>query len=277
MQTKTNKTLTTVLRYIGLVVLAAVFLFPIIWVLISAFKSAEELFQWPPSLLPNNPTFSNFQTAFSKGNFGRYIGNSFFVAIVATVLTVVINSMSGYVFAKYKFPGRNLLFGMVLATLMIPLEVIMIPIFKVIVSMNMYDSLWGIIIPAVATPTGVFLIRQYYMGIPDAFMEAARIDGASETGTFLRIMLPMASPVISVLCIFSFMWRWNDFLWPKIVITSDKFYTLQLALATFSGEFSVDWNSILAMSVIAMIPVLIVFLIFQKHIIGGVTLGGVKG
>ena len=153
----------------------------------------------------------------------------------------------------------------------------MIPIFNVIVGTGLYDSRWGLIIPAIASPTAVFLIRQYYMSISSAYMEAARIDGASEWGIFMRIMLPMAKPVISVLCIFSFMWRWNDYLWPKLVITSKELYTIQLALANYSGEYSVDWNSLLAMSVVSMIPVLIVFVALQRHIIGGVTAGGVKG
>jgi ABC-type sugar transport system, permease component len=196
---------------------------------------------------------------------------------VATLLTVAVNVMSGYAFAKYQFKGQKILFGIVLATLMVPLEVIMIPIFKVIVATNLYNSLWGLIIPAVASPTAVFLVRQYYVGIPGAYMEAARIDGATETNIFLRIMLPLAKPVISVLCIFSFMWRWNDYLWPKLVINSKAKYTIQLALANFSGEFSVDWNSLLAMSVISMIPVIIVFISLQKYIIGGMTSGGVKG
>lgn len=196
---------------------------------------------------------------------------------MATFLTVVVNVMSGYAFAKYDFKGKKILFVLVMATLMVPLEVIMIPIFKVIVGTGLYDSLWGLIIPAIASPTAVFLIRQYYMSISSAYMEAARIDGASEWGIFMRIMLPMAKPVISVLCIFSFMWRWNDYLWPKLVITSKELYTIQLALANYSGEYSVDWNSLLAMSVVSMIPVLIVFVALQRHIIGGVTAGGVKG
>ena len=164
-----------------------------------------------------------------------------------------------------------------MVTLMIPLEVIMIPIFKVIVSTHMYNNLWGLIIPAVASPTAVFLVKQYYEPIPDALMEAARIDGASEMQILMIIMLPLAKPIISVLCIFSFMWRWNDYLWPKLVINSKTKYTLQLALANFSGEYSVDCSSLLAMSVISMIPVLVVFLTLQKYIIGGMTAGGVKG
>lgn len=266
-----------IIIYVFLAVCAFVTVFPILWVVFSSFKPAGELFNWPPTLLPQSPTLENYINALAKGNFLQYFQNTFFVTVLATLLTIVVNLMSGYVFAKYNFKGRNFLFALVLMTMMIPLEVIMIPVFKVIVGTHMYDNLWGLIIPAVASPTAVFLIRQYYIGIPSDYMEAGRIDGASELGIFLRIMAPMAYPVLSVLCIFSFMWRWNDYLWPKIVISSKSNYTIQLALATFSGEYSVDWDSLLAMSVITMIPVLIIFLIFQKHIVGGITIGGVKG
>lgn len=265
-----------ILRVILMAALSFLFLMPIVWVICSSFKSVGELFAWPPSLLGKAPSLDNYKAALAQGNFGTYFFNTVFVSVVATGLTVLVNVMSGYAFAKYHFKGEKLLFGIVLATLMIPLEVIMIPIFKVIVATNLYNSLWGLIIPAVASPTAVFLVRQYYVGIPDAYMEAARIDGASERDILMKIMLPLAKPVVSVLCIFSFMWRWNDYLWPKLVINSKEHYTIQLALANYSGEYSVDWNSLLAMSVISMIPVIIVFVALQKHIIGGMTAGGVK-
>ena len=274
---KRKKTLHQCLIVALMLVLCVIFLVPILWVFFSSFKSASELFVWPPTLVGSNPTLNNYTTALQQGNFDVFFLNTAFVSIMATFLTVVVNVMSGYAFAKYDFKGKKILFVLVMATLMVPLEVIMIPIFKVIVGTGLYDSLWGLIIPAIASPTAVFLIRQYYMSISSAYMEAARIDGASEWGIFMRIMLPMAKPVISVLCIFSFMWRWNDYLWPKLVITSKELYTIQLALANYSGEYSVYWNSLLAMSVVSMIPVLIVFVALQRHIIGGVTAGGVKG
>ena len=276
MKTK-NKVSGKVIIYLLLVFFALVFLLPIVWIVFSSFKTAGELFAWPPSLLGEHPTVDNYLLALEEGDFVQYFVNTVFVSIVATILTVIVNVKAGYVFAKYDFRFKKLLFALVMATLMIPLEVIMIPVFKVIVATHMYNSLWGLIIPAVASPTAVFLVRQYYVPIPTELMEAARIDGASELKIFLRVMLPIAKPVIAVLCIFSFMWRWNDYLWPKLVINDKAQYTLQLALANFSGEYSVDWNSLLAMSVISMIPVLIVFLMFQKHIIGGMTAGGVKG
>lgn len=276
MQTKSRKYFLSGVTWAILLILSFLFLMPILWVIGSSFKSTGELFSWPPSLIGKNPSFSNYQKALEEGHFGIYFLNTVFTSVAATFLTIVVNVMSGYAFAKYRFKGDKILFGIVLATLMIPLEVIMIPIFKVIVATGLYNSLWGLIIPAVASPTAVFLVRQYYVGIPDAYMEAARIDGASETSILTRIMLPLAKPVISVLCIFSFMWRWNDYLWPKLVINSKERYTIQLALANYSGEYSVDWNSLLAMSVISMIPVIIVFVTLQSHIIGGMTSGGVK-
>lgn len=276
MQTDMKKRFSAGITWVLLLLLTFLFLMPVVWVICSSFKSTGELFAWPPSLFGKNPSLGNYRRAMAEGRFGIYFFNTVFASVIATCLTIVVNVMSGYAFAKYHFKGEKLLFGIVLATLMVPLEVIMIPIFKVIVAVNLYNSLWGLIIPAVASPTAVFLVRQYYVGIPDVYMEAARIDGASELNILMRVMLPLAKPVISVLCIFSFMWRWNDYLWPKLVINSKERYTIQLALANYSGEYSVDWNSLLAMSVVSMIPVIIVFITLQKYIIGGMTAGGVK-
>lgn len=269
---KIDRVLSIVMLFVSIL-----FLFPCIWVIISSFKGRSELFSWPPSILPKMPTLENYVLAFEKGNFPLYFLNSAFVAVVATLLTLAISLMAGYAFAKYQFPFRNLLFAIVMATMMIPLEIIMIPVFRVIVATKMYNSLWGVIIPAVATPTGTFMMRQAFIGVPSDYMEAARIDGAGETRTFIQIMAPLVTSTLSVLAIISFMWRWNDYLWPLLVISSKQHYTLQLALASFSGEYSVDWNSLLAMSVLSMIPTTTVFIIFQKQIIGGMTLGGIKG
>ena len=277
MKSKTGNKAAEFILYVILIILVFIFIMLILWVIFSSFKTSGELFSWPPRIFPKMPTMENYVVAIQKGDFLTYFTNTVFVSITATILTVVINVMSGYVFAKYEFKGRSILFGMVLCTLMVPLEVIMVPIFKVIVATHLYNTLWGLIIPAVASPTAYFLVRQYYMELPSDYMEAARIDGASEGKIFLKVMLPMAKPIIAVLCIFSFMWRWNDYLWPKLVINSKSNFTLQLALANFSGEYSIDWSSLLAMSVVSIIPVIIVFLIFQKNIIGGMTAGGIKG
>jgi alpha-1,4-digalacturonate transport system permease protein len=258
------------------VILAAIFLIPVIWVALSAFKGGTELFAWPPTIIPKRFTLDNFIVAFNKGNFGLYFWNSTYSTIAATIITLIINTMAGYAFAKFKFKGNHFIFLAFISTLMIPLEVIMIPIFQVLKMFKMYNSIWGIIIPPAATPTGVFLMRQYLLSVPDELLEAARIDGASEWKIFYRIIIPIAKPVLAVLTIFSFMWRWNDFLWPLLVINNPKLYTMQLAIANFSGQFSVDWNSLLAMAVVTMIPVLVIFLIFQKQFVRGMVVSGMK-
>lgn len=265
-----------VFLYAVVIILAILFLAPVAWIVICSLKSRTELVSWPPILFPTKVTFENFTIALNKGNFSLYFYNSAYSTIMATIITLIINTMAGYAFAKFKFKGSNFLFMAFLATLMIPLEVIMIPLFQVLKAFGMYNSLWGIIIPPAATPTGVFLMRQYLMSIPDELLEAARIDGATESHIFIRIILPIAKPVLAVLTIFSFMWRWNDYLWPLLVINKPKLYTVQLAIANFSGQYSVDWNSLLAMAVVTMIPVLIIFLIFQKQFVRGMVVSGMK-
>lgn len=269
-------TLQTALLYTTLVLLSILFLIPVIWITLCALKDKTELVAWPPVILPSRVTLENFTAALSKGSFGRYFFNSAYSTILSTILTLIINCMAGYAFAKFKFKGNQTLFLSFLATLMIPLEVIMIPMFQMLKFFHMYNSLWGIIIPPAATPTGVFLMRQYLLSVPDELLEAARMDGASELRIFARIIVPIAKPVLSVLTIFSFMWRWNDFLWPLLVINNPKLYTVQLAIANFSGQFSVDWNSLLAMAVVTMIPVLVIFLIFQKQFVRGMVISGMK-
>ena len=270
---KENHTLT----YIVLVIFTLIYILPILWMTISSFKSGTELFSYPPKLLPSRFTLENYIDAWNRGDFSLYFKNTTIVAVSATLLPVVINTMAGYAFAKYKFKGSTVIFMFFLATMMLPLEVLMIPIFQVIRTFKMYNNFWGLIIPCAATPAGVFLVRQYFLTIPNELMESARIDGASETRIFLKLMIPLAKPIMSVLAIFSFLWRWNDYMWPLVVIRDTQKYTVQLALANFSGQYAVDWGSLLAMSVLTMIPVLVIFLLFQKQFMKGMIAGAVKG
>ncbi len=264
-------------RYALYLVFAFIFFFPVLWILLSSLKSQSELFTYPLTFLPDKVTFENYATAFKSGRFVSYFLNSTFTAVVATAITVLINIMAGYALSKYVFRGRDLIFFVMIATLMIPLQVVMVPIFLLEKNLGLLNTLWGIIIPPAATPTGIFLARQYMMTIPDSLIESARIDGAGEATIFLRIILPLSKPIIATIAIFSFMWRWNDFLWPFIVISRQKKYTLQLALSNFVGQYDVDWSSLLSMTVIAILPMIIVFLVFQKYFIKGLTSGGVKG
>jgi len=271
-----NNKVKNILWYVILLSFSLIFVLPIIWIFISSLKTSNEIFSWPPTILPNEVTFSNYITAFSKGNFVTYFKNSIFVAVTATALTLLINSMAGYALAKFDFKGNKVIFFLFIATLMIPLQVIMVPIFIVLRNLGLYNSLWGIIIPPAATPTGVFLVRQYMTTIPDEVLESARIDGASEWRIFSMIILPLSKPVLTALTIFSFMWRWNDFLWPFVVLSNESKYTIQVAIANFVGQFSVDWNSLLAMNIVAMIPVLLVFLFFQRYFVKGIAMSGMK-
>ncbi len=219
---------------------------------------------------------SNYTEVFGKFSFGRYLFNSVFITVVATPLTLLINSMAAFALSKYQFKGQKWVFGLIIATLMIPPTIILVPVFLVINTVGLLNSLWGVILPAIATPTGVFLLRQYMLTIPDELLEAARMDHASEWRIYWKIILPLSAPALAVLAIFSVMWRWNDFLLPLIVLSKSEFFTLQLALNSFQGELNTQWHYLLAMTVITLIPISLVFAFLQKYITTGIASAGVK-
>lgn len=265
-----------VLTYAALIALALLFLAPVVWAALSSFKTRTELAQRPPSLLPDSFSPDNYTEALSRFDFGVYLTNSTIVTVSATVLTLVINSMAAYALAKYNFRGRNVLFLVTLGTIMIPLQIILIPLHQVAADLGLTNSLLGMIIPPAATPTGIFLLRQYMLTIPDDLIEAARMDGAGELRIFLRLILPLCRPALAVVTIFSVIWRWNDFLWPLVIAQSQDLYTLPVALAQFNSEEVVPFNYILAMSVVSMIPVILVFLLMQRHIVRGIAQTGLR-
>lgn len=219
---------------------------------------------------------SNYTELFEKFTFGRYLWNSVFITVVATVLTLLVNSMAAFALSKYRFTGQKTVFVLIIATLMIPPTISLVPVFLVINSVGLLNSLWGVILPAIATPTGVFLLRQYMLTIPDELLEAARMDHASEWRIYWRIILPLAAPALAVLAIFSVMWRWNDFLWPLIVLSREEVFTLQLGLASFQGELDTQWHYLLAMTVVTLAPVVVIFAFLQKHITTGIASTGLK-
>jgi alpha-1,4-digalacturonate transport system permease protein len=219
---------------------------------------------------------NNYTDLFGKFSFGTYLGNSVFITVVATLITLLFNSMAAFALSKYQFRGQKAVFLLIIATLMIPPTIILVPAFLVISSVGLLNSLWGVILPAVATPTGVFLLRQYMLTIPDELLEAARMDHASEWRIYWKIILPLAAPAMAVLAIFSVMWRWNDFLWPLIVLSKSEKFTLQLALNSFQGELNTQWHYLLAMTVITLIPITLVFAFLQKYITTGIASAGVK-
>lgn len=269
-------TVTDVLRGVLLTTVALVALVPLVWTVLGSFKSPTELASRPPTFWPESWALTNYTAALTRFDFATYLGNSILVTVGATALTLAVNSMAAYALAKYNFRGKNVLFLLTLATIMIPLQVILIPVYQVVAAFGLVNSLWGLIIPAAATPTGVFLLRQYMLTIPDELIEAARVDGSGELRTFVQIVLPLCRPALAVLTIFSVMWRWNDFLWPLVVAQRESVYTLPVALARFNAEETVPFNLILAMSVVSIIPVIILFLFFQKQIATGIANTGIK-
>jgi len=218
----------------------------------------------------------NYTDLGGKISFGTYLWNSVFITVVATILTLLFNSMAAFALSKYKFKGRTSVFLLILGTLMVPPAIVLVPNFLVVSELGMLNSLWGVIWPAIATPTGVFLLRQYMLTIPDELLDAARMDHASEWQIYWRIVLPLAAPALAVLAIFSVMWRWNDFLWPLIVLSKNEKFTLQLALNAFQGDLVTQWNYLLAMTVIILLPITIVFAFLQKYITQGIASAGVK-
>ena len=220
--------------------------------------------------------FENYVDPLKRFDFTRYLWNSVAVTVAATLVTLLINSMAAYGLAIYEFRGRRAIMLFVIGTLMIPITVILVPVYLVVTSMGMVNSLWAVILPGAATPTGVFLLRQYMLTIPTDLIEAARMDKASEWRIYWRVVMPLSLPAIAVLAIFSIMWRWNEFLWPLIVLSRSEVYTLQVGLNAFQGELDVQWHYILAMTVVTLLPVVLVFAFLQRFIATGIASTGMK-
>ncbi|NWG15392.1 MAG: carbohydrate ABC transporter permease [Chloroflexi bacterium] len=221
-------------------------------------------------------SLDNYATGVTRFNFWQYLANSIIVTVAATALTLLVNSMAAFALSKYEFRGRETIFGLTIGTLMVPISVILIPVYLVITEIGWNNNLIGVIVPGAATPTGVFLLRQYMLTIPDELLDSARIDGASEWRIYLQIILPLARPALAVLAIFSVMWRWNDFLWPLIVLSRTELFTLQVGLNSFQGDLQTQWELILAMTVLTLLPITVVFAFLQRFITTGIATTGMK-
>lgn len=218
----------------------------------------------------------NYTELFKKFDFGLYLWNSVFITVTATIIMLVVNSMAAFALSKYQFKGRMIVLGLVIGTLMVPQTVVLVPLFMITKDLGMINTLWGVIIPGAATPTGVFLLRQYMLTIPDEILDAARMDKASEWKIYWRIILPLSAPAIAVLAILAIMWRWNDFLWPLIALSDTNKFTLQLALNSFQGDLNTSWSNLLAMTVLVLLPIAVVFVFLQKYIATGIASTGGK-
>lgn len=263
--------------FLFVVAAAVIAIFPFYWMFVTAVKPIEEIFLFPPKLWPGEFRWENFGISMGRADFPTYFRNSAIVTFTSVTITVCINLLAGFAFAKYKFRGREFFFMIVLSTLMIPLQVTMIPVFIIASKLGIRNTLWGVIIPPCAEAFGLFMARQFISDIPNELLEASRIDGATEFQIFSKIVLPNVKPLISTLIIFTVMWRWNDLQWPLIMLSNDKFYTVQLGLSTLNGALYVNWNDIMAASLISIIPVIVVFLIFQKQFVEGMASSGIKG
>ena len=254
----------------------AVYGIPVVWFLLSSIKSPGELFSYPLTILPDKPTFSGFTQAWTSFDFARYFLNTMIVASSATVLTIVASAMAGYALAKYTSWWLKIFTVCILATTMLPGEVILGPLFLVVRDLGLYNSLAGVVAPAVITATGTFMFRQFFITVPNDLLEAARIDGSGEISTFVRIMLPLSRPIMMTLAIFSFQWRWNDYIWPLIVLNNPNQFTLQIGVASIVGAQNVNWSVLLGASVLSMIPLVAIYLIFQKYVMNSDLNAGLK-
>jgi multiple sugar transport system permease protein len=261
-----------------LVIGAAVVAFPFYWMFVTSVTpggqaTSNEFYLWPEAF-----TCSNYQEAFTRLPMAQWITNSLTIAVIETVLSVFVSMLAGYAFAKFKFRGRTMIFFLYLLTIMVPIQVTLVPSFLVIVKLGLVDSIWGVILPGATEATAVFIARQFMLSLPQELMEAARMDGLGELKIFFRIVVPLSGPLIGVLAILAFMGRWNEFLWPMMVLQGESSQTLPVGLASLQGgeAFASPWGTILAVATISIIPVLVMFLIFQRQFVRGIASTGLK-
>jgi multiple sugar transport system permease protein len=255
---------------------AVVTLVPLLWMVSASFMSPGEANSFPPRLLPHVPTLQNYVVLFTRLDLGRQFANSTLVACASTVVSLLVNSMAGYAFAKLRFRGRERTFQLLLAALVIPAQVGMLPLFLLLKFMGLVNTYVGVIVPFMAGVFGIFMIRQYALGIPDDLLDAARVDGAGEFRIYWTIVLPVIRPILVTLAVFVFLSAWNDFMWPLIVLSDDAKYTLPVALASLSGEHVQDTELMMAGSVLTVLPVIVLFVALQRAYIRGVMMGSVK-
>jgi multiple sugar transport system permease protein len=249
--------------------------YPVLWALSGSLSTGNQA-TGGVSIIPYNISLLNYIQVFEESIFLTYINNTIIYAITVMIISTLINSMAGYALARLNFPGKNFIFTAILSTMMIPFAVIMIPLFLIVRHFGWVDSLTALIVPSLVSSFGIFLLRQFYMGIPRDLEDAAKVDGLSVYGIYQRIVLPISKPILYALCIFSFLGAWNNYLWPLIVNVSKENWVITTGIASFSTEHSMDWNMILAGAIVSIIPTLILFSFFQKQLVEGIKMTGIK-
>ena len=273
-----QKTLTDLVLYAGLILLSIFMILPFLWMLSTSFKLPQDIFGFPPRLIPENPVLTNYIYIFQEKNLLGVLKNTIIIALCSALLSLFFTSLGGYGFAKFEFPGKKILFAILLATLIIPGAVMMVPSFVIMRKLGWVDTFLPLIVPGAANAFGIFFFRQYISSINNELMDAARIDGATEFGIFWRIILPIISPGLVSLGLIFFMGSWNNYLGPLIYLKSPENQTITLAINSLSGGAGLTaWGEQMAMSVVSLIPLMIIFLIFQRRFVEGITTGAVKG
>jgi multiple sugar transport system permease protein len=260
--------------FVTLVVICLLTVFPLIWMVSSAFKPGEDVYSL--SIVPESPTLDNFRYVFTELPFPRYMFNSFFVSLTVTLIALFFHSMAAYALARLRFPGRELIFRLIFATLLVSLPVILVPLFVLVRSMGMLNSYAGLIIPAIFHAFGIFLLRQFYLGIPDELEEAAILDGAGYWRVYANIILPLSRPILAALAVFFFLANWNSFLWPLTITTDQNLWVVQTGIASFQTQYSSAQNYIMAASVVVAMPTMLLFFIFQRQLVESIKTSGFK-
>jgi len=264
--------------HVILIIGSIAMLIPFLWTISSSFKQITDIFNFPPSLWPTSPTLSNYSDLFTQAPFARWYLNSVLVAAISTALAVFFSALAGFGFAKYDFPLRGVLFKILIGTLIIPFQLVLIPLFIIMSKIGWMDSYAALIVPFMAPAFGIFLMRQFMVGsVPTELLDAGRIDGSSEFGLFFRIVIPLARPAIGALSIFSFLGSWNAFLWPLIILRSSNKFTLPMGLANMLGLYNQQYGMIMAGAFLVALPMIILFVLMQRQFIAGLTVGAVKG
>lgn len=269
----------TIALYAVLMAIAIAMLIPLVWLVSTALKSpTEDIFQFPPRLIPAQPTLGNFARAWGTLPFGRYLINSTVIAALTVGLNLLFCALAAYPLARLNFRGRETIFTLIVATIMIPFQIVMIPLYVLTVRLGLYNTYLGVIFPAIASAFGIFLLRQAFLGVPKELEEAARMDGCSELGLWWYVMIPAIRPALVTLAIFVFIGSWSDFLWPLIVLKpGSPIYTLPLGVAALAGSLNLDWRLVAAGSVISIAPILLFFIVMQRYIVPTEAGSGVKG
>lgn len=266
-------------RYISIIFLAlitVVFVFPFYWIITGSFKTRLDSLQLPPQWIPVKPTMESWQTLFKQPAF-QWLWNSIFISVMTMLLVCIVSTMAGYVLAKKRFKGGKLLFAIFVFAMALPKQVVLVPLVKQINFMGLHNTVWAVILSSIGWPFGIFLMKQFSETVPTELLEAARIDGCSEFKTFLRVVVPIVKPGIAALAIFTFISSWNDYFLQLIMLNDRNKLTLQLGLATLQGEFDTNYGLLMAGAALSALPIIIMFLAFQKHFTQGITIGAVKG